>query len=65
MEPNEQFMETKTHKLVDETFNFQGKEVLSKCTNNTEPIACHYYVDIDGSLLHINKMVPPLVNVTN
>lgn len=48
MQPNEQFMETKTHKLVGETFDFQVKAVLSKCTNNTKPIACHYYVEIDG-----------------
>ncbi len=51
MQPNEQFMETKTHKLVGETFNFQVKEVLCKCTNNTEPIACHYYVEIDGQCI--------------
>ncbi len=48
MQPNEQFMETKTHKLVGETFDFQVKDVLSKCTNNIESIACHYYVEIDG-----------------
>jgi hypothetical protein len=53
MQPNEQFMETKTHKHVDKTFDFLVKEVSHKCTNNTEPIACHYYVEIDGqSIAH-------------
>jgi hypothetical protein len=51
MQPNEQFKETKTHKSLDKSFDFQVKEVLHKCTNNTQPIACHYYVEIDGQCI--------------
>jgi hypothetical protein len=47
MQPNEQFMEIETPKLTSETFNFQVKKVMGECTNNIEPIASHFYVEIE------------------
>jgi len=47
MQPNEKFMDTKTSKPIHETFNFQVKEVLSKCTDSMKPNACHYYIEIN------------------
>jgi hypothetical protein len=51
----ENSLKQKTHKPLGETFDFQVKEVLSKCTNNTKPIACHYYVEIDGQCIACNQ----------
>jgi hypothetical protein len=48
MQPNEQFMEIETPKPTSGTFNFQVQEVMGECTNNIEPIASHFYIEIEG-----------------